>query len=72
VAAFPSERIGVLVIRAWVEGDPGGVRMRITCTSDISTREEDATSAASIDEACAIVRRWLEAFAARDGVVTGP
>ena len=40
------------MIRAWIEGDPGGMRMRITRTLDISTREEDSTPAASIDEAC--------------------
>jgi len=55
------------VIRAWIEGEPGGVRMRIIRTTDISTREEDSTSVAGIDEACAIVRRWLEAFAAVTG-----
>jgi hypothetical protein len=67
VATLPAERTGVLVIRAWIEGDPPGVRMRITCAPDISRGQEDSTSAASIDEACAIVRRWLEAFAAVTG-----
>lgn len=70
VAALPADRTGVLVIRAWIEGEPPGVRMRITRVSDISTGAEESTSVASIDEACTIVRRWLEAFVARDGIVT--
>lgn len=58
------------MLRAWIEGDPPNLRMRITRASDISTGQKDSTSAASIDDACAIVRRWLEDFAARDEVVT--
>ena len=59
------------MIRAWI-GGIHPVRMRITRSSDISTRDEDSTAVASIDEACAIARRWLEDSAAGDGVVTGP
>lgn len=61
----PAERTGVLVIRAWVEGDPPGLRLRITYTDDIATRQEDSVVAASVDEAVEIARRWLETFAGR-------
>lgn len=62
MATLPSERTGVLVIRAWIEGEPASLRLRITRTLDISSRDEEATAAASIDEACAVVRRWLDDF----------
>ena len=65
MATVPAERTGVLVIRAWIEGDPPGLRLRITRTDDIASRHEDSTVAASIDEAVEIARRWLEDFAAR-------
>lgn len=50
------------MIRAWIEGEPASLRLRITRTLDISSRDEEATTAASIDEACAVVRRWLAEF----------
>jgi hypothetical protein len=62
----------VLVIRAWIEGDPPGLRLRITLASDISTGEEETATAASIEQAVELVRCWLENFVAGDGVVTGP
>jgi hypothetical protein len=64
VAASP-ERTAVLVIRAWIEGEPPTLRMRITHTLDVSLGEDESTAAASVDEACAIVRRWLEELSAR-------
>ena len=61
----PAERTGVLVIRAWVEGDPPGLRLRITFTDDIATRREDSVVGASVDEAVEIARCWLETLAGR-------
>ena len=65
MATVRAERTGVLVIRAWVEGDPPTLRLRITQTDDIAARREESAVAASIDEAIEIARRWLEDFAAR-------
>jgi hypothetical protein len=65
VATVPAERTGVLVIRAWIEGDPPSLRLRITQTDDIVSRREETRVAASIDEAVDIARSWLEQFAAR-------
>jgi hypothetical protein len=71
VASVPPERTGVLVLRAWLEDEPPRLRIRITRVPDVSVRAQDSLAAASIEEACTVVRRWLEAFV-RDGFVTGP
>ena len=68
MASPPGERTAVLVIRAWIEGEPPTLRMRITRTLDVDARDEATEATASIDEACAIVRRWLEQL---QGPVTG-
>jgi hypothetical protein len=69
VASLPHERTGVLVLRAWTEGEPPRLRVRITRVADVSSGAEDSIAVASVEEACAVVRRWLEAFV-RDGFVT--
>jgi hypothetical protein len=53
----------VLVIRGWIEGEPPSLRLRITQTLDVAARDEKSTVTADVDEACAVVRRWLEALA---------
>ena len=54
-------RTGVLVLRAWVEGDGGrSLRVRVTRTIHGDTRELVSSAAATVDGACAIVRAWLE------------
>lgn len=63
MGTVPSERTGVLVIRAWINGQPPSLRLRITRTADLAARDEESTVTASVDEACAVVRRWLEEFA---------
>jgi hypothetical protein len=65
-----SERTGVLIIRAWVEGDPPTLRLRITRTDDLTAGDEESTVTASVEEAVDVVRRWLEGFARGDEVVT--
>ena len=60
----------MLVIRAWIEGEPSTLRMRITRTLDVTVREDKSDAAANVEEACAIVRRWLEELQAGDGIVT--
>jgi hypothetical protein len=62
--AAKQERTGVLVLRAWVEAD-GDYRLRIRITR-ITGSVHDAgvepmsTTFASTDDACAMVRVWLE------------
>jgi hypothetical protein len=65
MAAPPGERTAVLVIRAWIEGEPPTLRMRITRTFDVTASDESSEATASVDEALAIVRHWLEQLAAR-------
>jgi hypothetical protein len=59
----PVERVGILVIRVWVEKNSvSGLRARITRTVDIATHDEVVTAAATVDEICAEVRSWLHEF----------
>jgi hypothetical protein len=52
----------VLVVRAWVEGDPqGGLRARITQTRDLAAGQIE-TVAVTVDEVLTTVRDWLEAL----------
>jgi hypothetical protein len=61
-----AERTGVLVVRAWVEGDtPQAFRARLTRSLDVSSPGEVESTAASIDEVCEQVRAWLLAFVGR-------
>ena len=55
----------MLVIRAWTEGEPATIRLRITSTLDLEGDEELVAATSSIDEACAIVADWLKEFAGR-------
>jgi hypothetical protein len=61
-----AERTGVLVVRAWVEGEaPQAFRARLTRSLDVSSLDEVESTAASIDEVCEQVRVWLLAFVGR-------
>jgi hypothetical protein len=61
----PAERSAVLVIRLWAEGDqPGGLRARLIQVLDARSREQTVATATSVDDICAAVRAWVEAFAA--------
>lgn len=66
------ERTGVLVVRAWIEGDPPQLKARITQTIDVASREPAATTASTAEQIFAAVRRWLEEFEASPTSVTGP
>ncbi len=61
VTVLPSERTGLLVIRAWVEtnGEPR-LRARITQTADLSGRKETSTVAATRDDIASAVTEWLD------------
>jgi hypothetical protein len=65
------ERTGVLVLRAWIEGDPPQLKARITQTIDVATREPVSTTASTPEQIFTAVRRWLEEFQARPTSVTG-
>jgi hypothetical protein len=62
VAAVP-RRTGVLVVRAWLEGErPGTLRARITSTLDLSRRDVAVSAASSAEEIQRAVRAWLDEF----------
>jgi hypothetical protein len=66
-----AERVGVLVIRIWVEGEVEP-RARITASMDLAQPRQTSVMVASVDEACELVRDWLTRFVASDqGVDTG-
>jgi hypothetical protein len=53
----------VLVLRVWIEGGATeGLRIRIVSVEDLVGAERMSVVAADVDEALAIVRRWIEAF----------
>jgi hypothetical protein len=57
------QRTGILVIRAWVEGDPPDqLRARITRTFGLERRNEVSTTAATIEEIEQTVHAWLNTF----------
>jgi hypothetical protein len=66
------ERNGVLVVRAWIEGDPPRLKARITHTVDIDGGESESAIVASAEQIHDEVRRWLEALEAGGDPVTGP
>jgi hypothetical protein len=70
------DRIGVLVIRAWLEegGMPVDLRARITETLDVSAPSPVEAVAASEEEVVAIVVAWLRAFTGRadEPMAAGP
>jgi hypothetical protein len=66
------ERTGVLVVRAWIEGDPAQLKARITQTIDVAARESATTTASTAEQIYGAVRRWLEEFEAGPTSVTGP
>jgi hypothetical protein len=61
-----SDRTGLLFLRVWVE--PGhetkALRARLTGTVGGSGREVNIATAATVDDAIASVRAWLEDFVA--------
>jgi hypothetical protein len=58
------ERVAVAVIRAWMDAETReSLKIRITTARDVTERSRTIGVAADIDDACAIVRSWLERFA---------
>jgi hypothetical protein len=60
----------VLVVRAWMEGDPPLLKARITRTADVIAGERTFETASSPEEIVDCVRAWLDELAG-DGAVTG-
>ena len=54
---------GVLVLRAWLEGDSeDSLRIRIVGRADVERDAEEEMTAATVDEAARQVRAWLHRF----------
>ena len=65
-----SERLSIAVIRAWIEPDEvATLKIRITTTGE-GMGELTVGVTANIDDACSIIRKWLDAF--RQGSPMGP
>lgn len=65
-----SERVAVAIIKAWVEAGDEQLKVRITANSEsIQGRRRTIGVATDIDEACAIVEDWLEAFVGRTNAI---
>ena len=60
------KRVGVLVVRAWLEGtaDDPRLRVRLVGREDVTRDAEDAASASTLEDALAYVRDWLVRFCA--------
>ena len=60
----------MLVVRAWIEPTrEDGFRARLTSRLDVAEAQEEVRTAATVEDALAIVGEWLETF--RDAPVTG-
>jgi hypothetical protein len=67
-----SERVGVLVIQAWLEGDdPRFFRARVRSSSDVERQPDRSESCAAPADVLAAVQRWLSGFQRRDTEVGG-
>ncbi len=60
--AHRPERSGVLVVRAWVEGDPPQLKARLTHTTDVHRHEEDSATVSSARGIHDEIDRWLAAL----------
>ena len=56
--------MALLVVRAWIEGEPPTLRARVTQTPDLGGQPQRSSSAASVDDVCDAVRAWIETFTA--------
>jgi hypothetical protein len=61
MGGISAPRTGVMIIRAWMEGDSlDSLRARITHTFDVTGNEEFVSAAASPTDIEAAVRAWLD------------
>jgi len=62
-------RIGLLVIRIWVDAHGGvGIRARITRMLDLEAGDAAVAYAHSVEDIAATVASWLDAFVTAGGV----
>jgi hypothetical protein len=52
----------VLVVRAWVEGDPPQLKARLTHTTDVSQRAQESATVSSARGIHDEIDRWLAAL----------
>lgn len=64
------DRVGVMVVRVWVEQPSRCLRARLSCTLDVSDRDQTTQVASTSEEILAIVADWLDAFAADHGAAS--
>lgn len=66
MAPVPTDRVGMLVIRAWVEGGSSSpLRARVRWTTDVSSGFEHSLTAVEVDAVLASVETWLGEVLAR-------
>jgi hypothetical protein len=56
-------QVGVLWMRVWRE-EAGALRARIVAEHDVERPHGDSVAVAGVEDACAVVRRWLEELSA--------
>jgi len=66
MADVPADRVGMLVIRAWVEGGSSSpLRARVRWTTDVSAGFEQSLTAVEVDAVLSSVETWLDEVLAR-------
>lgn len=60
-----ADRVGVLVVRIWIDRPSGSLRARLTRTLDVSARNELSEVATTEEQVIASVRDWVSEFVGR-------
>jgi hypothetical protein len=58
------DRVGVMVVRVWIEEPSGSFRARLTRTLDVNDSDQSTHVASTREEILAIVSEWLDVFCA--------
>lgn len=65
---MPPERVGLLIIRAWVEaGSSSPLRAQIRCTTDVGAGLQISLTLTDTEAIHAAVGTWLDDVLAADG-----
>jgi hypothetical protein len=62
MSASPTDRVGLLIVRVWLQEPDGHLVARITQTLDLAGQRPRVAVVASSEEVSAAVRAWLGAF----------
>jgi hypothetical protein len=62
--AVNPERVGLLVVRVWLEMGAQQPRARIIARVNVDDAREMTYTASSADEVCELVRHWMSEFLA--------